>query len=465
MFSFIFILVSIYTLFTFWFAISSFRENFPRAGILGLIASLIMAVALALYAWAKVAGLLEGSMAQTLQLVFGIVMFLFMLAMFIPLGRNPKALEGAKGMLEGNTEKFNQKDTAFNVAHVGGYGPEVGKQRWALQSRDPFGGIYWTLCMGLRDQADGKVKPKKTEGLSPGEITKEIKRTARYAGADLVGITTVKKDFTYSDNFSYEDSKLEVGPAVTTPVDLKHKYVIVFGKEMSFKRIQNTLTEKNEESLGEIGKTYYELAQIACGVAAFIRQLGYSAKAQHIRNEQIFHVPHAIDAGLGEQGRHNYLITKKYGPRIRLASVTTDLELVEDKPVDIGVQDFCQNCRLCEINCPSQALAAEKAVVRGYRKWPQEQEKCFLFWVTGGNTMGCTMCLKICPWNKPRTFVHKVSFFAATRSVVARRILYWITVIFYGRKIYWEKTPLPERIELPPEIQALVDSYKSDNSR
>lgn len=465
MFFFIFVLVSIYALFTFWFAISSFRENLSRAGILGLIASLIMAIALALYTWAKVTGLLEGSMAQTLQLIFGIIMFLFTLTMFIPLGRNPKALEGTKGMLEGNTERFNQKDSAFNVAHVGGYGPEVGKRRWALQSRDPFGGIYWTLCMGLRGQADGQVNPMKTEGLSPRGMTKEIKTIARYAGADLVGITTVKKDFTYSDNFSYEDSQLEVGPAVTTPVDLKHKYVIVFGKEMSFERIQNTLTEKNEESLGEIGKTYYELAQIACGVAAFIRQLGYSAKAHHIRNEQIFHVPHAIDAGLGEQGRHNYLITKKYGPRIRLASVTTDLKLVEDKPVDIGVQDFCQHCRLCERNCPSQALAVEKAIVRGYRKWPQEQKKCFLFWVTGGNTMGCTMCLKVCPWNKPRTFVHKASFFAATRSVVARRVLYWITVIFYGRKIYWKKTPLPERIELPPEIQALVDSYKSDNSR
>jgi len=465
MFYFLFILVSIYTLFTFWFAISSFRERVLRAGILGLILSLIMAVALALCAWAWVTNLLSGTLAQTIQVIVGVILALFTLSMLIPLGRRPEALSGTKGMREGEPERFNQKDTAFNVAHVGGYGPEVGKQRWALQSRDPFGGIYWTLVMGLRGQVDGRVNPKKREDTSPEEITKEIKRTARYAGADMVGVTIVKEDFTYSENFSYEESKLEVGPAVTTPIDLKHKYVILFGKEMSFERIQNTLTEKNEESLGEIGKTYYELAQIACGVAAFIRQLGYSAKAQHIRNEQIFHIPHAIDAGLGEQGRHNYLITGKYGPRIRLASVTTDLELVEDKPVDIGVQDFCENCRLCEINCPSQALAAEKTVVRGYRKWPQEQEKCFLFWVTGGNTMGCTMCLKVCPWNKARTFVHKVSFFVATRSVVARRVLFWITVIFYGRKIYWEKTPLPERIELPPEIQALVDSYKSDNSR
>ena len=463
MFYFIFALVTVFVLFTFWFAISALREKVFRAGILALIFTFIMGTALLFYALAKSSGALSGTLPQVFQFIAGVALGLFTLSLFLPIGRNPKALSGTEGMLEGEPEKFNQKDTAFNVAHVGGYGPDVGKKRWALQSMDPFGGIYWTLCMGLRGQADGKINPKKRTDFTPEEITREIKRTAKYASADMVGITTVKEDFTYSENFSYEASKLEIGPAVTTPIDLKHKYVIVFGKEMSYDRIWKTLTEKNEESLGEIGKTYYELAQIACGVAAFIRQLGYSARAHHIRNEQIFHVPHAVDAGLGEQGRHNYLITNKFGPRIRLASVTTDLELVQDKPVDIGVQDFCESCRLCEINCPSQALAAEKAVVRGYRKWPQAQEKCFLFWVTGGNTMGCTMCLKVCPWNKPRSFVHRVSFFAASRSVPARRILYWITVIFYGKTIRWKKSPLPEKVELPPEIQALVDSYMKEN--
>lgn len=457
MFYFNFALVSVFTLFTLWFAISSFQERTTRAGILGLVATMGMAAFLVFYAWVKGAGLLSGTGIQIVQIVVGVLLALFTVSLFFPIGRRPNALSGTKGMKEGEGERFNQKGTAFNIAHVGDYGPDVGKKRWALQSMDPFGGIYWTLCMGLRGHADGKVNPKRRTDFAPQEITREIKRTAKYAGADLVGITTVKEDFTYSENFSYEQSKLEKGPAVTTPVDLKHKYAIVFAKEMTFERIQNTLTERNEESLGEIGKTYYELAQIACGVAAFIRQLGYSARAHHIRNEQVFHVPHAVDAGLGEQGRHNYLITNRFGPRVRLASVTTDLELVEDKPVDIGVQDFCENCRICEINCPSQALAAERAVVRGYRKWPQEQEKCFLFWVTGGNTMGCTLCLKVCPWNKPPSFVHRVSFFAASRSVIARRLLYWITVIFYGKRVSWKRAPLPERIELPPEIQALVD--------
>ncbi len=461
MFYFVFAFLLVYVVFTFLFTVSSFQERKFRAGGMGLVLSLMLAAVLAAYTCTWWVGLLDSGWAYYAQFVVGAIMVLLTLAFFLPLGRRPHALSGTTGMREGDQERFDQKETIFNIAHVGGFGSEVSKQRWALQSRDPFHGIYWTLVMGLRARVDGKATPNGTENLSPKEATKEIKRVARYLGADLVGVTTVKEDFTYSDGFSYEESKLEVGPAVTTPVELKHKYAIVLAKEMNFSKIQSTLTDKNAESLGEIGKTYFDLGHIACGLAAYIRSLGWSARAHHVRSEQIFQVPHAVDAGLGEQGRMNYLITMKYGPRVRLASVTTDMELIEDRPVDIGVQDFCESCRLCEINCPAQALSGERAVVRGYRRWPQDAEECFKFWVSGGNTFGCTMCLKVCPWNKPRAFVHRVAFFAASRSIIARRSLYWITVIFYGKKIRWKQLPLPEKMELPPEIKALVEQSGS----
>ena len=453
MFYALFTLICVYTIFTFWFAVSAYREMEPKAGTRGLIAAAGMAVFLFFYALAQANGLLDGMPMKILQGLSAVIMVVFTISMFLPIGRRPEAIEGTDGMQEAASERFNQKDTAFNIAHVGGYGPDVSKKRWALQSLDPFGGIYWTLVMGLRPHADGKVNPQKNTGLTPEEMTKEVKRNARYCGADVVGITPLKSDFCYSETFSYEESKLGTGPAVTTPVDLKHKYAIVVGKEMNFLRIQNTLTAQNDESLGEIGKTYYELAQIACALAAYIRQMGYSAKAHHVRNEQVLHVPLAVDAGIGEQGRHNYVITEEYGPRVRMATVTTDLELIPDKPVDIGVQDFCESCRLCETNCPAQALSAEKTIIRGYRKWPQDYNKCFSFWVSGGNTFACTLCLKVCPWNKPRTLVHRISMYAAARSLVARRVLYYISVIFYGKKIRWKLIPLPDDIELPPETQ------------
>ena len=122
--------------------------------------------------------------------------------------------------------------------------------------------------------------------------------------------------------------------------------------------------------------------------------------------------------------------------------------------MDRGIEDFCENCRLCEINCPCNALPSGKSEVRGYRRWHQDQDKCFNFWVSGANTFACTMCINSCPWNKPPTFVHRVSFFAASRSVVARRVLYWIAVIFYGKKIPWKRVPLTKEVEMPSETSS-----------
>ncbi|MGD1973142.1 MAG: hypothetical protein PVH37_22010 [Desulfobacterales bacterium] len=58
-------------------------------------------------------------------------------------------------------------------------------------------------------------------------------------------------------------------------------------------------------------------------------------------------------------GRFGYLITKKFGPRVRLAAVTTDLPLMVDKPVDIGVEDFYRDCKKCAVCCPSNSIAME----------------------------------------------------------------------------------------------------------
>jgi len=252
-FYFSFGIFSIFTLFTFWFALSSFREKAFRACTLGLILAASMAIGLSLYAWAAHKGLLSGAVILVLQYVVTVGAVIFTLTGFIPSGRNPSAFFGTKSMIKEATKKFNQKDTAFNIAHVGGYGPEVAKLRWSLQSQDPFGGLYWTLCMALRNHVDGPVNPEKNADFSQENMTKEIKDMARYLGADLVGVTTVKDDFVYSDGFSYEDSKLEKGPAVTSPIDLRHKYIIVLAKEMDYAKVQTTLTDKNEENEGEVG--------------------------------------------------------------------------------------------------------------------------------------------------------------------------------------------------------------------
>ena len=223
MFYFLFIMVLGYTIFTYMFAYACYKENVRRAWIMGLAQAVLMTLGLGLYTLAWTMGLLSSTITQTAQFIVAVVGALFTIFLFLPTGRRPSSLLGTAGLKEGVGEKFNQKNTAFNLAHVGGYGAEAGRRRWSLLKRDPFGGQFWRMTMSLRPQVDGDVNPEGKAYRDRQIATKDIKEQAKYLGADIVGITTVKDDFVYSEGFSYEESKVETGPAVTTPVNLKHK--------------------------------------------------------------------------------------------------------------------------------------------------------------------------------------------------------------------------------------------------
>ena len=105
-------------------------------------------------------------------------------------------------------------------------------------------------------------------------------------------------------------------------------------------------------------------------------------------NYRVMCDPVAYDAGLGELGRLGLLITPQFGPRIRLSIVSTNLPLVYDNPIVLGVQDFCAFCKKCAVNCPSGAVAmGEKGIYNGIEKWQSNQESCYSFWRTQAQTV------------------------------------------------------------------------------
>ncbi|NNM01083.1 MAG: 4Fe-4S dicluster domain-containing protein, partial [Gammaproteobacteria bacterium] len=139
-------------------------------------------------------------------------------------------------------------------------------------------------------------------------------------------------------------------------------------------------------------------------LAQYIRCRGYTAVA--CQNDTTLAVPYALKAGLGEYGRNGILITREFGPRVRLGRVLTDMPLTHDAPVRFGVTETCAVCRRCANNCPPQAIShGEPATYRfnvsnlkGVRKWNTDAEKCFKFWVSRGTD--CANCIRTCPYNK-----------------------------------------------------------------
>ncbi len=61
----------------------------------------------------------------------------------------------------------------------------------------------------------------------------------------------------------------------------------------------------------------------------------------------------AVAAGMGTFGRHNLVIHPRFGTRIGLVALITDLEIEPDKKIE---QDLCIHCDLCVKSCPGSAL-------------------------------------------------------------------------------------------------------------
>ena len=106
------------------------------------------------------------------------------------------------------------------------------------------------------------------------------------------------------------------------------------------------------------------------------------------------------------------LITPKYGPRIRLAKVITDMPLYPDPRISFGVVEFCETCKLCADECPSSAITDGQRTWKGKSpsnnpgtlKWYIDPEKCYDF-----NGFSCSNCKRICPFTKPNnSWLHKI---------------------------------------------------------
>jgi len=182
-------------------------------------------------------------------------------------------------------------------------------------------------------------------------------------------------------------------------------FAIVVGSPMSWDPMYANPT------YGTSNDAYSRSRIIATRLEAFIKTLGYPARS-HVpgTSYDLMVPPIAIDAGLGEQGRNGIMITPEVGCNIRPAVVTTNLPMTTDKPIDIGVDDFCLHCKVCAEVCPSGAIPmGDKVEVRGYRRWKIDTAKCQNFWSSNLGNMGCRLCVSVCPYTRKANWLHKTA--------------------------------------------------------
>jgi len=127
------------------------------------------------------------------------------------------------------------------------------------------------------------------------------------------------------------------------------------------------------------------------------------------------------------------LMTPRLGPRVRVAVVTTDLELTPDENIpDESVIDFCAICGKCAENCPPKAISFDDRVeIDGALRWKINSDLCFRYWTAIGTD--CGRCMNVCPYSHPDTFYHNLVRWGNQRSALFRRGALRMDDLFYGK--------------------------------
>ncbi len=269
--------------------------------------------------------------------------------------------------------------------------------------------------------ADTPVAEEKLAIDNPERMSAEIKKVAKFFGADLCGITA------FDDRWLYT-ARVDVRDMSEVPHDLPEGLtsVIVLGHEMDKELVA---TYPSALAGAATGREYSHEAAIVMQVAAYIRNLGYEAVPS--MNDTGLVIPYAVQAGLGEYARNQMVITPEFGPRLRFSKIFTNLPLTHDRPRPRGVKAFCDICTKCADACPVNALpdgppevgGKNRSAIKGVRKWTSDAEACFSFWAKLASD--CAICMRVCPFNrdfsKPQ---HKLWLKLALSPV--RRLALWL---------------------------------------
>lgn len=120
-----------------------------------------------------------------------------------------------------------------------------------------------------------------------------------------------------------------------------------------------------------------------------------------VNTAPVMEKPLAARAGLGWQGKHTNLVSRRHGSWLFLGALFTTLELAPD----MGEADHCGACRRCLDVCPTDAFPAPYRLnARRCISYLTIEHKGHIAHeyreAMGNRIYGCDDCLAVCPWNK-----------------------------------------------------------------
>ncbi len=236
-----------------------------------------------------------------------------------------------------------------------------------------------------------------SEDVQPAGWTQDIKEFCLKSGAAIVGVADLaplKAEFE------------------TFPPDLLQPYTaaISIALPLDMGAVAAMSGEPTPEYAADCKDINIRLNAMAEEIVERIKGLGFSAEAVPASKKlveggtegSISHKAIAIMAGLGWQGKSLLLVTPKYGPRVRLSSVLTDMPLEFDSPV----KNRCGNCTKCTEACPVGAIRNVNTDFHySTRDEALDLDKCHnntlkYMKVPGIGYTFCGQCIPVCPYGR-----------------------------------------------------------------
>lgn len=222
----------------------------------------------------------------------------------------------------------------------------------------------------------------------PERNANNLKAASYYLGCDAVGLCEVPQWAWYSHDAGGQPLPAYHRNALTMLIDQGHETM-------------DGASGDDWISVAQSMRAYLRFSLIGGILAEQVRRLGYSARVHSVIDGDVLQPPLLLLSGLGEVSRIGEVILNPFlGPRLKSGTVTTDMPMTADKPIDFGLQRFCEQCNKCARECPSGAITAgPKLMYNGYEIWKSDAEKCARYRITNQGGGMCGRCMKTCPWN------------------------------------------------------------------
>lgn len=186
------------------------------------------------------------------------------------------------------------------------------------------------------------------------QLTEMVRKHAKACGADMVGVCSIRA----LKEWREQGRSLLPNASSVVVVSCRHSRAALDSDNIRMAQFDtHCVYNKLDGILRDLSVLLEDKGFLAVSVPVYL-PIKMSKETQGLIGDiSLRHA--AVEAGLGEIGLNRLLLTKRFGPRIRMGAVLTTAPLKSDRKL---TEKICDNCGECIRACPAGAITEDGKV-------------------------------------------------------------------------------------------------------